>query len=196
MTAPNSLPAAPFSPLIHLSRFAVALLIGAFLWGLQLVLPQFINAYWQQILVLAGVNVMLAVSLNLINGITGQFSLGHAGFMATGAYASAAFSVYVGEPRLALPSGVVFAIALLIGALAAGVAGLLVGLPSLRLRGDYLAIVTLGFNQIIVSIIRNQEALGGATGLNQIPVYANFTWTFALVVLCIVSIRNLASTLR
>ena len=193
MTATTS-PAAPFSPLVHLSRFAIALAIGALLWMMQSVLPQFINPYWQQILILAGVNVMLAVSLNLINGVTGQFSLGHAGFMATGAYASAAFSYYIGEPRLALPSGIVFLIALLIGAGAAGLAGLLVGLPSLRLRGDYLAIVTLGFNQIIVSVIRNQDALGGATGFNRIPIYANFTWTFALVILCILSIRNLATS--
>src|SRR5208282_4702926 len=116
-----------------------------------------------------GINVTLAVSLNLVNGYTGQFSLGHAGFMAVGAYASAAVTLFLG-PRI-LPnhdfsvmdwgSIAVFGGALVAGGLAASLAGLLVGAPSLRLKGDYLAIVTLGFGQIISVIFRNIEPLGG-----------------------------------
>ena len=180
------------------ARAAGAALIVAALFGLQWVLRQNYNAYILQVIAIVGVNIILAVSLNLINGVTGQFSLGHAGFMAVGAYASAAFSVYA-RPYIALPQGVIFALALLVGAGVAGAAGLLVGLPSLRLRGDYLAIVTLGFNQIIISIIQNYDAVGGATGFNGLPQYnddgrdpAFLVWIFALVILCILSVRNLA----
>ena len=155
-----------------LLRVLGAIAILAILFGLQWLLRANFNSYITQIIALVGVNIILAVSLNLINGITGQFSLGHAGFMAIGAYASAAFSVYA-SPYLALPPQLIFAIALVLGAVAAGLAGLLVGLPSLRLRGDYLAIVTLGFNQIIISIIQNAKEIGGATGFNSIPQYAD-----------------------
>ena len=167
--------------------------ILAILVGLQWLLRERFNPYITQVIALVGVNIILAVSLNLINGVTGQFSLGHAGFMAVGAYASAAFSVYA-SPYLALPPQIIFAIAILIGAVVAGVAGLIVGLPSLRLRGDYLAIVTLGFNQIIISILQNADIVGGATGFNSIPRYANLVWIFAFVVLCIFCVRNLANS--
>ena len=170
---------------------AVAML--ATLAGAQWVLRQQFNPYITQVIALVGVNIILAVSLNLINGITGQFSLGHAGFMAVGAYAAAAFSVYA-SPYLALPPQLIFAIAIVIGAAAAGFAGLLVGLPSLRLRGDYLAIVTLGFNQIIISIIQNAREIGGATGFNAIPQYADLVWIFAFVIGCIFCVRNLVNS--
>ena len=167
--------------------------ILAILFGLQILLRAQFNPYVTQVIALVGVNIILAVSLNLINGITGQFSLGHAGFMAIGAYASAAFSFYA-SPYLALPPQIIFAIALLLGAVAAGIAGLLVGLPSLRLRGDYLAIVTLGFNQIIISIIQNAKEIGGATGFNSIPQYADLVWIFAFVIGCIFCVRNLVNS--
>src|SRR5215218_9422905 len=118
-----------------------------------------LGAYESEVLMLVGINVILAVSLNLINGFTGQFSIGHAGFMAIGAYSSAYFTVYHGQDlETALGGGalghvVVFTIAILIGAAVAGLMGLLVGVPSLRLRGDYLAIVTLGFAEIIRIVI-------------------------------------------
>src|SRR5438093_7868791 len=115
------------------------------LMGLSWLLPQAFNPYARQTVILCGINVILAVSLNLINGFTGQFSIGHAGFMAVGAYASAMVSIHLGMPwvaamtRLGLPHQVAQNVALLVALLAGGaasaVAGYLVGLPSLRLRG-------------------------------------------------------------
>jgi branched-chain amino acid transport system permease protein len=142
--------------------------------------------YLLQVICLAGINITLAVSLNLINGFTGQFSLGHAGFMAIGAYASAFFTVTFGEKlRGALSmlppfarDGAVLLIALSIGAFLAAIAGFLVGVPSLRLRGDYLAIVTLGFGEIIRVLILNIDAVGGARGFGGIPKLANFFWIY------------------
>ena len=174
-------------------RVIGAVAVLAILFGLQTLLRAQFNPYVTTVIALVGVNIILAVSLNLINGITGQFSLGHAGFMAVGAYASAAFSFYA-SPYLALPPQLIFAIAIIIGAIAAGMAGLVVGLPSLRLRGDYLAIVTLGFNQIIISIIQNAKEIGGATGFNSIPQYADLVWIFAFVIVCIVCVRNLVNS--
>src|SRR5688572_31134709 len=110
-----------------------------------------ISPYFSRILMLSGIAITLAVSLNLINGFTGQFSIGHAGFMAVGAYSAAYFSVTYGAGLAAsLGDGkigwaIALTIATLIGAAVAGLAGLIVGVPSLRLKGDYLAIVTLGF---------------------------------------------------
>ena len=142
--------------------------------------------YLLQVICLAGINITLAVSLNLINGFTGQFSLGHAGFMAIGAYASAYFTVTFGDRMRAafgvLPpfarDGAVLLVGLAIGAFLAAIAGFLVGVPSLRLRGDYLAIVTLGFGEIIRVLILNIDAVGGARGFGGIPKLANFFWIY------------------
>lgn len=148
----------------------------------------YLNPYHLDILTKIGINITLAVSLNLINGYTGQFSLGHAGFMAVGAYTAAAFTMFMGprllpsDPNLSHTLGTIllFPSALIIGGLMSSVTGLLVGAPSLRLKGDYLAIVTLGFGEIIRVIFQNVESLGGALGLNGIPAYTNFFWTFGL----------------
>ena len=127
--------------------------------------------------------------MNLINGYTGQFSLGHAGFMAVGAYTSAAITMFVGphvigaHPSTALAMAW-FVLALYLGGLVAAIAGILVGAPSLRLKGDYLAIVTLGFGEIIRVVFRNIESLGGALGLNGIPPYTNIFWVFGTAVIC------------
>jgi branched-chain amino acid transport system permease protein len=181
----------------------VALL--AALYGLQVFLNARVNDYVVRILVLAGINVILAVSLNLINGITGQFSLGHAGFMAIGAYVGGIVSYY-GGPKLAellgtpLPTPIILIIAIVVGATAAGFAGWLVGIPSLRLRGDYLAIVTLGFGEIIRVIVTTIKEVGGATGFNGIPPLMGgrgewgFLWIWAFAAFCIVSIRNVAAS--
>jgi branched-chain amino acid transport system permease protein len=152
--------------------------------------------YLLQVLCLAGINITLAVSLNLINGFTGQFSIGHAGFMAIGAYASAYFTVTFGERLRAafgfLPDfgreSLVLLVALSIGAVLAATAGFFVGVPSLRLRGDYLAIVTLGFGEIIRVFILNIDAVGGARGYSGIPKLANFFWIyfFAAVTILVV----------
>ena len=123
-----------------------------------------INPYVLFILYDIGINIILAVSLNLINGYTGQFSLGHAGFMAVGAYTAAVVTNQFSTLNPAASSAVFFS-ALLAGGLLAAVAGLLVGLPTLRLKGDYLAIVTLGFGEIIRVVFQNLDRVGGARGL-------------------------------
>ena len=165
-------------------------LVGCFVFYL---FSDRIDPYVLHIINLVGINVILAVSLNLINGYTGQFSLGHAGFMAVGAYTAAAVTMMLG-PRL-LPAlggaesktaiGILFLGALIIGGLVASLAGILVGGPSLRLKGDYLAIVTLGFGEIIRVVFRNVESLGGALGLTGIPPYTNVFWTFAFAMITI-----------
>lgn len=171
-------------------------------WGLTASLldgPIRQGPYYYQILILAGINIVLAVSLNLTNGITGQFSIGHAGFFATGAYVAASVSAYGGPairaalaflPPLGQDTAVLLA-ALLGAALATALAGLLVGIPSLRLRGDYLAIVTLGFGEIIRVLILNIDAVGGARGFSGIPKLSNFFWVYLLAFAAIAATRNL-----
>jgi branched-chain amino acid transport system permease protein len=167
----------------------LAALLGSFLLSLC---SSRINPYYMDVLTKIGINVILAVSLNLINGYTGQFSLGHAGFMAVGAYTSAAITMFAG-PHLLPPdsSGLfqtatfaLFFAALIVGGLTAALAGWLVGMPSLRLKGDYLAIVTLGFGEIIRVIFRNIDSLGGALGLNGIPPYTNIFWVLGVAAVC------------
>ncbi len=147
-----------------------------------------VDPYYYQILIYAGINIILTVSLNLVNGFTGQFSMGHAGFMSVGGYL-AAFITLTAQENLGfllvdnpLIGNLIFAGALFAGGCAAALAGYLVGLPSLRLKGDYLAIVTLGFGEIIRVIILNVNAIGGARGMPNIPELANFTWVYSLVV--------------
>lgn len=152
-----------------------------------------INPYYYDILITIGINMILAVSLNLIIGYTGQFSLGHAGFMAVGAYFSAWVTLNFGlllGPGVSA-TGLVFVLALAGGGLVAALAGLIVGVPSLRLRGDYLAIVTLGFSEIIKGVIQNAEPLGAQRGLGGIVQYTNFFWTFAGVALAVYGILTL-----
>jgi len=169
---------------------------------LDSVLPRAMNPYYFQILMLVGINIVLAVSLNLVNGFTGQFSIGHAGFMAVGAYTSAMFTLELGAPLVAswhgvpppVAHGFALLMALLAGGLLAAAAGWLVGLPSLRLRGDYLAIVTLGFGEIIRVLILNIDAIGAARGLPGIPQYATFFWVYGSVVAVIVLARHLAQS--
>jgi len=160
-------------------------------------------AYYNRVIVTIGINVILAVSLNIINGHAGQFSMGHAGFMAVGAYTSAYLTYFHFQPFLAtLTEGptrfalqqVLFLGALLAGGAAAGLAGWFVGLPSLRLRGDYLAIVTLGFGEIIRVMILNIDKIGGARGLAGVPAFANFFWVwFFACIVVIVSWRLIHS---
>lgn len=150
-----------------------------------------IDPYHLDVLIGIGINVILAVSLNLVNGYTGQFSLGHAGFMSVGAYFSAAVSMNLALRLFGDTDGTVsqhfllFAGALLAGGLAAAFTGLLVGVPSLRLKGDYLALVTLGFGEIIRVIFQNVEFLGGALGLNGIAPYTTIGWVLSVVAITI-----------
>jgi branched-chain amino acid transport system permease protein len=171
-------------PKPHLALFAA--LLGAA--GISYFSDR-IDPYHLDVLIGIGINVILAVSLNLVNGYTGQFSLGHAGFMSVGAYFAAAVSLFVAPKFLgedggtAVQQGLAFVAALCAGGICAALAGLVVGVPSLRLRGDYLALVTLGFGEIIRVIIQNTEFLGGALGLNAIPAYTTIFWVLAFVAL-------------
>jgi branched-chain amino acid transport system permease protein len=141
------------------------------------------NRYYLGIALDVGINIILAVSLNLINGHTGQFSLGHAGFMAVGAYAAAKFTlVFSPQVEQSLPPALqpfFFLFALILGGLVAAVVGLAVGVTSLRLRGDYLAIVTLGFGEIIRVVFQNMESVGAASGLKNIPAFTNLFWVWS-----------------
>ncbi|MEA5051202.1 MAG: branched-chain amino acid ABC transporter permease [Oscillospiraceae bacterium] len=141
-----------------------------------------IGRYYAKIINLMCVYIVAAVSLNLTCGFLGQLPLGHAGFMAIGAYTSALITKAV-----VLPGGedVTFLAALLAGGLVAGMFGILIGLPALRLKGDYLAIITLGFGEMIRVIIQNLGFTGGAMGLQGIPRYTTFTWGYIWVVVTI-----------
>jgi branched-chain amino acid transport system permease protein len=178
-------------------RSILPFLIGLpILMGAQAIMPP----DYALILISVGVNVVLAVSLNVVNGFTGQFSLGHAGFMAVGAYTAAKITTGLAGVQLTfLPPGVsdqaVFALALLCSMGTAALAGFLVGMPSLRLRGDYLAIVTLGFGEIIRSIIENMKFLGQATGLSGLPARTNLAWVgVAAIATCVMARRLAVST--
>lgn len=144
-----------------------------------------ISSFWRLQIVLMCINVILAASLNLINGITGQFSLGHAGFMAVGAYVSAVMTMWYDLP---------FGLALLIGGLAAAFIGIIIGIPTLRLDGDYLAIATLGMGEIIRITILNIPAVGGASGLTGIPRLTDFTWVFWAMIITLFFIKNMVNS--
>jgi branched-chain amino acid transport system permease protein len=187
------------------------------------------GAFATKVLVDIGINVILAVSLTLVNGFTGQFSIGHAGFMCVGGYVAAAVTYYgsfrlygdaflhggvlswtAGQGGVAGPllagGDLLFVVACVLGGLAAAVAGYVVGLPSLRLRGDYLAIVTLGFGEIVrvlfqstqqqlflASEIQGQATwrlgtmLGGALGFTSVPFYSTLFWVYAFVALTLLA---------
>lgn len=146
-----------------------------------LIFTEAIGPFWELNIVLICINIILAVSLNLINGYTGQFSIGHAGFMAVGAYTSAVITVKLGLP---------FELALLVATISAGFLGFLIGLPTLRLNGDYLAIATLGLGEIIRICILNIDYVGGASGFMGIPRITNFTYVFWIMMLIIFFIKN------
>jgi branched-chain amino acid transport system permease protein len=175
-------------------RHAKTVLLGAI--ALSFLISLFsdqISAYPLFISYNIGISIIMAVSLNLINGYTGQFSLGHAGFMAVGAYTAAMITNHFGALNFFAANGI-FAVALLAGGVAAAVAGLLVGIPTLRLRGDYLAIVTLGFGEIIRVIFQNMDAVGGARGLSVMHGWTNLFWTFGLAAVTIYIVAALVNS--
>ncbi|CAI3576259.1 branched-chain amino acid ABC transporter permease [Clostridium neonatale] len=141
-----------------------------------------INSYYAGIINLALINIMLAVSLNLIVGFTGQLCLGHAGFMSIGAYLSAILTQKAEIP---------FIVSIFIGAIIACIISALIGYPTLRLTGDYFAITTLAFCEIIRIVIMNIDFIGGARGLTGIPKKTNFTIAFIFAVITIVIIYNI-----
>ena len=157
-------------------------IILAYVILFSLTSTKIIKPYYTGIIILTLINVILAVSLNLIVGFTGQLCLGHAGFMAIGAYVSAMLTKEANMP---------FFLALLIGAIIAAIFAALIGYPTLRLKGDYFAITTLAFCEIIRVVIMNIEAVGGATGLKSIPKNTNFTIAFIFAALTILIIYNI-----
>ena len=149
-----------------------------------------LSRHFKSLMVPVGINVILAVSLNLTVGYLGELTLGHAGFMSVGAYVGCIFSTTSG-----LPPMLSFLGGLILGGLAAAVAGLVIGIPVLRLKGDYLAIVTLAFGEIIRSVMVNLKITGGASGYKGIPMLtdftSNYTVVFVVLVLTILIISNL-----
>lgn len=163
-----------------------AMIVGiAIVWGIQIFAVPWTDPYKTDILVRVGMNLLAVMGLALVLGFTGQFSLGHAGFMAVGAYTAGSLVYYTHVHPV---------VGILAGGLAAAFVGVLVGLPSLRLTGDYLAVVTLGFNGIIIVLIQNAEWLGGAKGLIGLPTFTNFGWTFTFVIIGGVAIRNVVAS--
>ncbi|MEG0873943.1 MAG: branched-chain amino acid ABC transporter permease [Clostridiales bacterium] len=142
-----------------------------------------INTYYQDILFLMCINIIMAVSLNLITGFTGQFSLGHAGFMAIGAYAAALIIM-----KISTIGG--FILGILAGGALAALVGCLIGFPTLRLKGDYLAIATLGLAEIIRIVVVNLTITNGAAGLFVNQRFTNWAWIFGITVACVLVIRN------
>lgn len=173
-----------------------------------------LNSYYYDVLMRMGIAVIWAVSLNIVNGHLGQFSIGHAGFAGVGAFVSGVL-IAGGNPGVAgvtmrepgflafLPSvdfggGYVFSlgflVATLIGGVAAAMIAFVIGLPSFRARGDYLAVVTLAFNMIIVNIFLNMDYVGGARGLTGLPSFSNFVWVWLFVIATVVISRNLITS--
>ena len=161
---------------------------------------QWIDAYVQIIIMFIGINIILSTSLNLINGYMGEFSVGHAGFMAVGAYITSVLNVWffttskVFGPPLLTPSSAVylFPVTLLLGGIGAALVGLLVAVPSFRTRGDYLAIITLAVNYIVKSSIENIQAIGGARGfmgmqntVNSMKESWNLPWVLVWVLVMV-----------
>ena len=166
-----------------LKMLVFALVIYSIIMGLTS--AGMLSAFWQLNLIFAGINIILAASLNLINGYTGQFSLGHAGFMAVGAYVGVVLTTNF---QMAFP------VASLVGGITAGLLGALIGLPTLRLRGDYLAIATLGLGEIVRIVIINVPYVGGAAGFKGIPHHTDFTWVFCLMLVTLFIIKNFVNS--
>lgn len=168
-------------------RDAVMLLLGLVIFAVLYGLMEagVIGSFWKLNILIIGVNIIMAASLNLINGYTGQFSLGHAGFMAVGAYVSVVLTANLHVP---------FLMALLAGGAAAGVLGCLIGLPTLRLSGDYLAIATLGLSEIIRIVLMNIQYVGGAAGFSGIPHLTTFPWVFFSMLATLFVIKNFVNS--
>ena len=169
--------------------FRIIAIIGIFLVLYLAVENGILTRQYSYLLVPVGINVILAVSLNLTTGYLGELTLGHAGFMSVGAYAGGLFSIYANLPYF--PG---FILALLVGGIVAAFFGLLIGIPVLRLRGDYLAIVTLAFGEIIRSVITNLPVTGGASGLNNIPMYTTYISVYVVVIFTILIVMNLVNS--
>jgi branched-chain amino acid transport system permease protein len=193
-------------------------------WALIIILPLIlvpvlqkrgvINPYYYDVLMRTGIAVVMAVSLNIVNGHLGQFSIGHAGFMGVGAFVAGVLIVggnpgvsgvgvrepgfLTGLPSVSFGSGYTFSLAFLVamlaGAAAAAMIAFIIGIPAFRTKGDYLAVITLAFNMIIVNIFLNMDYVGGARGLTGLPGFSNFVWVWLAVIATIVISRNLITS--
>jgi len=171
---------------VKLKNILIGILLIVVYLALYFAMGNNIIPPFQQVnIYLMGINIIAAVSLNLIVGFTGQLALGHAGFMAVGAYVSAVLTMKLGQP---------FFVAIVAGAIISFLLGLLIGLPTLRLKGDYLAIATLGFGEIIRGILVNIDYVGGAAGMNGIPKLTNWTWLYIFTLLTIFAIKNFVNS--
>ena len=156
---------------------------------LAFAIPEYnlLNKYVQLVLMYVGINIILAVSLNLVNGYMGEFSLAHAGFMAVGAYTAALLTMRV-LPIADWPG--LFPLAVLAGGVTAALMGLIVAIPSFKVRGDYLAIITLAFLMIVKSVIENVDVIGGPRGIPGIKRLTTLPWVFFWVVVSVWVVRN------
>ena len=161
-------------------------IVALFIVGQFMTTSGMLSRYYTGIVMMVGINIILTASLNLTTGYLGQLALGHAGFMSVGAYGAALFTLYSG-----LPSGISFPVALVIGGIVAALFGIAIGIPALRLKGDYLAIITLGFGEIIRVLITNVEFTGGAKGLRGIPRITNFAYVYIVVIITLVVLFTL-----
>ena len=176
-----------------LTKNIVTLTALVIAFAVMLVLSEtgILSRHMRSMLVPVCINIILAVSLNLLVGFLGELTLGHAGFMSVGAYAGCLFSIAMKE---ILPMAIRFPLAMLVGGLVAAVFGVIIGIPVLRLHGDYLAIVTLAFGEIIRSVIINLEFTGGAAGLKGTPQDSTFVIAFIVVMITLILIINLVNS--
>ena len=164
------------------------------LYAVIMILHKFniIDSYILQVIMFVGVNMIMTLSLNIATGIAGQACLGHAGFMSLGAYGSAIvtsliFKGYAVPKEFQIP---VFLLGLLAGGLIAALFGLIIGFPTLKIKGDYLAIVTLAFGEVVRATLRLIEPLGAARGMINIPMYSNLAWIMVFLVITLFVSRN------
>jgi branched-chain amino acid transport system permease protein len=174
------------SKIKRLNSFLIFIIAAIIVYAVVqfLINGQLLNDFYINTLFVIVINIILAISLHLIIGITGQFSIGHAGFLAVGAYAAAIISM---KFQLPLP------LALLVGGIVAAIAGLIIGIPSLRLKGDYLAIATLGFGEIVRIVLLNIDYVGGASGM-QVSHLTTWPWVFGCMVIAIIVIVNFTNS--
>ncbi|HNX28196.1 MAG TPA: branched-chain amino acid ABC transporter permease [Syntrophomonadaceae bacterium] len=168
-------------------RFCIDVLVltALFILVQYFITTGLLDQYYQINLASMCINIILAVSLNLINGFTGQLSLGHAGFMAVGAYASVVMTQMLGQP---------FIVGLIVACLAAALGGFIIGVPTLRLRGDYLAIATLALGEIIRVTLQNIDYVNGPAGILGITKMTTWPWLFGATVFTVLVVVNLINS--
>lgn len=165
--------------------------ISLYIVFLILIQTKIMNNYFIGIAIMTCIMIIMAMSLNIVAGFLGEMALGHAGFMAIGAYSSASFSIALIKSGIPLPHIIILILAMLVGGIVAGIFGFLIGTPTLRLRGDYLGIVTIGFSEIIRIFFINFDPTGGAAGLKGITRLVNFNNVYWATIIIIVLIFTL-----